>query len=179
MGELPAEGLPQVTELLPDFFAARRAVCAVPRIDHVAHLGGIFPRNWQTKPCERAAKAVGIDHLNLAYRGLAFLPTDCAAWLLRRGMDGPVNVFEASAGLFPLLTGREPPLEAALDWLKFAYMSDRAGAYVAPASTVLVLLAVAEGEDLFGTLLANLRRRCPDVYSLGDTLAWAPEHRET
>ena len=110
-----AEGLPQVTELLPDFFAAWGAVRAVPRIDHVDHLGRISPRDWQTKPCERAAKAAGIDHITMACRGLAFLPTECAAWLLGRCMDGPVNVFEASAGLFPLLTGREPPFEAALD----------------------------------------------------------------
>ena len=109
--------------------------------------------NWQTKPHERAAKAVGIDHINLACRGLAFLPTDFAAWLLGVSMDGPVNIFEASAGLLPLLTGREPPFEAALDFLKFAYTADRAGAYVEPASTVLVPLAVAEGEDLFGVLL--------------------------
>ena len=45
MWELPAEGLPQVTELLPDFFAARRSVRAVPRIDHVFHLGGISPES--------------------------------------------------------------------------------------------------------------------------------------
>ena len=43
VGELPAKGLPQVTDILPDFFAARRSVCAVPRIDHVSHLGGFFP----------------------------------------------------------------------------------------------------------------------------------------
>ena len=104
-----------MTELLLDFFAARRAVCAVPRIDHIAHLGGISPRDWQTKPCNRADKAVGIDHINLACRGLASIPADCAAWLLRLCMDGSVNVFEASAGLSPLMTGREPPFEAALD----------------------------------------------------------------
>ena len=93
-------------------------------------------------------------------------------------MDGPANVFEASAGLFPLLTGREPPFESALDWLQFAYTADRAGAYVAPASTVLVLSAVAEGGELFCVLLAHLRRRYPEVYGLGDNTAWAPERRE-
>ena len=91
--------------MLPDFFAAWRAVSTVPRIDHVAHLGGISPRDWQTKPCERASKTAGEESLNLACRGLAFLPVDCAAWLLGREADGPVNVFEASAGLFPLLNG--------------------------------------------------------------------------
>ena len=94
-----------MTELLPDFFAARRAVRTVPRIDHVAHLGRISPRDWQTKPCERASKAAGEESLNLACRGLAFLPVEGAAWLLGREADGPVNVFEASVGLFPLLNG--------------------------------------------------------------------------
>ena len=124
VGELPAEGLPQVTELLLDFFAARRAVRTVPRIDHVAHLGGISPRDWQTKPCERAAKATGTDHINLACRGLAFLPADCAAWLIGVSMDEPANVIESSAGLFPLLNGQEPPFEAALNFLQFAYTAD-------------------------------------------------------
>ena len=179
VGGLPAEGLSQVTELFPDFFAARHAVRAVPRIDHVAHLGGISPRDWQTKPCESAAKAARDDHLNLACRGLAFLPTDYAAWLLGREADGPVNVFKASAGLFPLLNGREPPFEAALDFLQFAYTADRVGAYVAPASTVLVPSAVPEGDNLFGALLAHLRRRYSEVYGLGDTLARAPERRDS
>ena len=30
LGTLPAEGLPPVMEIPPDFFAARRSVCAVP-----------------------------------------------------------------------------------------------------------------------------------------------------
>ena len=51
--------------------------------------------------------------------------------------------------------------------------------HVAPASMVLVPLAVAEGDNLFGTLLAHLRRQYPEVYGLGDTLAWAPERRDT
>ena len=93
-------------------------------------------------------------------------------------MDGPANIFKASTGLFPLLTGREPPFEAALDWLQFAYTEDRAGAYVAPAYTVLVPSAVAEGEDLFGVLLTHLRRGYPEVYGLEDNTAQAPERRE-
>ena len=115
----------------------------------------------------------------MACRGLAFLPVDCVAWLLGREANGPVNVFEASAGLSPLLNGREPPFEAALDFLQFAFTADRAGTYVAPASTVLVPLAVAEGDNLFGTLLAHLRRRYPEVYGLEHTLARAPERRDT
>ena len=103
VGGLSAKGVPQATELFLDFFATRRAVCVVPQINHMAHLGGISPSDWQTKPCKRAAKAVGDDHLNLAFRGLTFMPIDCAVWLLGRSMDGPVNVFEASEGLFPLL----------------------------------------------------------------------------
>ena len=90
----------------PDFFAARRSVRGVPRVDHIAHLGGISPINWQTKPCERATKAEGKYYIDLDFQGLAFVPSDCAAWLLGREADGPSNVFEALAGLFPILTGR-------------------------------------------------------------------------
>ena len=81
----------------------------------------------------------------MACWGLEFLPVEGAAWLLGRENDWPVNVFEASEGLSPLMNGPEPPFEAALDFLQFAFTADRAGTYVAPASTVLVPLAVAEG----------------------------------
>ena len=101
LGELPTKGLPQVTEILPDFFAARRSVRAVPHMDHIAHLDGFYPRDWQTKPCKISAKAAGTEYVNLACRGLAFLPADYADWLLGRTADGPAKFFEASAGLVP------------------------------------------------------------------------------
>ena len=115
----------------------------------------------------------------MACRGLEFLPADCAAWLLRNTADRPVNVFEASAGLFSLLTGRDPPFETALDWLQFAYTVDRAGAYVAHASTVLVPSAVTEGDDLFPVIIVHLRRQYPEVYGLGGNTARAHEHRDS
>ena len=90
------------------------SVRAVPRVDHIAHLVGISPLDWYTKPCERAAKAAGTDHIDLACRGLVFVPSDCAAWFLGREADRPINVFEASAGLLPMLTGRDPPLRRLL-----------------------------------------------------------------
>ena len=65
LGELPAEDLPPVTEISPDFVAVWRSVHAVPLMNHIAHLDGIFPRNCQTKPCEQAANAAGTDHHNL------------------------------------------------------------------------------------------------------------------
>ena len=114
----------------------------------------------------------------MACRGLALLLVDCVAWILGRTADGPPNVFEELAGLSPLPTGREPPFEAALDWLQFAYTADRAGAYVAPASTVLVQYAVSEGDDLLAALLAHLRRQYPEVYGLGLDTARAHECRE-
>ena len=46
-----------------------------------------------------------------------FVHLDCTSWRLRREAVGPLNVFEASTGLFPLLTGRDPPFGEALDWL--------------------------------------------------------------
>ena len=178
LGELPVEGLPLVVEIPPDFFTARRSIRSVPRVDHITNLGGISLLDWQTKPCERATKAAETDYIDLACRGLAFIPSDCAAWLLRREAYGIVNVFEASAGLFPILTGQDPPFEAALDWFQFAYTADQAGAYVAPVSTVLAQTAVAEGDELFPALLTNLRRRYPEVYGSAVDTDRAPDRRE-
>ena len=81
LGDLPAEVFPPVMKISPDFFAARRFVHAVPRKKHIAHLGGISPLNWQTKPCRWA---IVQDHINLALREMAFFPSDCVAWLLGR-----------------------------------------------------------------------------------------------
>ena len=50
---------------------------------------------------------------------------------------------------------------------------------MAPVSMVLVPSAVAEEDDLFAAFLAHLRRQYSKVYGLGDTLARAPERRET
>ena len=77
-----------------------------------------------------------------------------------------------------MISGQEPPFKEALDWLQFAYTADRAGDYVAPASTVLAQSAVAEGGDLFPALLSHYRRQYSEVYGLGVDMAWAPERRE-
>ena len=66
LGELPAEGLPLVVETPNDLFAERRSVCAVPRFDHITHLGEISQIDWKTKPCKRAAKLVGAEYMDLA-----------------------------------------------------------------------------------------------------------------
>ena len=50
---------------------------------------------------------------------------------------------------------------------------------MAPASTVLVQSAVAEGGDLFPALLAHLSRRYPEVHVLGGNTARAHERRDT
>ena len=107
-----------------------------------------------------------------------FAPSDCAACLLQRDAGGPLNVFEASKGLFPLLTGQEPPFEEAIDWLQSAYTTDRAGYYVAPASMVLSQSAVTEGDELFPALLAYLRRRYTEVYGSAVVTSLGPERRE-
>ena len=76
LGKLPAEGFPPVMEMLPYFFAARRFVRPVQRVDHIAHLGGISPLDGQTNSCKRATKAGGTDYIDLACRGLASVPSD-------------------------------------------------------------------------------------------------------
>ena len=109
LGELPAEGLPLVVEIPVETFAVRRSVRAVLRVDRITRVGGISPLDWQKKPCERATKSEGTEYVDLACQGLTFVPrTALLGFFGRRQTD-------TSAGLFPLLTGQEPPFEEALD----------------------------------------------------------------
>ena len=59
LGKLPAEGLPMVLEISDKAFAVQRTVFVVLQFNHVTHLWGIYPLDWQTKPCKRAVKSVG------------------------------------------------------------------------------------------------------------------------
>ena len=79
LGELPTKGLPPVADIPHEALAARPCACAIPRVDHVTHLGGISPPNWKTKPCKRAGKRAETYYIDLACRGLTFIPLDCAA----------------------------------------------------------------------------------------------------
>ena len=79
LGELPSEGLPPVVEIPDKAFVSRRTVLAVPRVDHVTHLGGVSLLDWQKKPCKRAVKSAGTEYVDLACRGLTFAPPDCAS----------------------------------------------------------------------------------------------------
>ena len=76
-----------------------------------------------------------------------------------------------------MLTSRETPFEASLDWLQFAYTDQRAGAYVTPVSTVLTQFGVAEGDELSMALMLHLRRQYHEVYSSAVDTAWSPEDR--
>ena len=103
-GEISSEGLPPVVYIHVEALPAWRSVCAVPRVNHVTRLGKISLLDCQTKPCERAAKSTGTEYVELDFRGLNFVPPDCAYWILQREVDRPLNVFEMSPGLFPLIT---------------------------------------------------------------------------
>ena len=84
LGDLPAKVIPLMVGTPQEVFAARRSVGAVLQVDHSTHLEGIIPHDRKSRPCERAGKTAGTDHRDLAFRGLTFVPLDCAAWLLER-----------------------------------------------------------------------------------------------
>ena len=67
--------------------------------------------------------------------------------------------------LFPILIVRVSPFKEMLDWLQFAYTTERTGAYVVTASTVLVPSAVLEGYPLFTAIWRHLWRRFPGAYA--------------
>ena len=66
-------------------------------------------------------KTAGSEYLYFACRGFAFVSPECASWLLDTEEERPLNIISALKGLFPILTGREPPFEEDLDWLQFTY----------------------------------------------------------
>ena len=103
-GELPAKGIPPVVDIPHEAFAGWRSVHAVMQVDHITHLGRISPPDWQTITCKSLTKMAGLEYLDLACRGLTFVPPDCASWLLDMEEDGPLNILSASKGLLPMLT---------------------------------------------------------------------------
>ena len=147
-----------------DAFLRKRSVRAVPQADHISHLEGVSPYDWQVTPCKRTGKAVE-GRRDLACRGLTFVTPDGTSRLL----DTARNIAEVGQLLFPILVGRAPPFEEMLDWLQFAYTADRTGAYVVPASTVLVSSVVLEGDPLFPAFWRDLLRRFPGAYSTTPT----------
>ena len=98
----------------------------------------------------------------MACRGMTFVSLDGASHLLAQP---DINITAASQDLFPLLAGRASAYEKALDWLHFSYTWDQTGAYLAPASTVLVRSVLAEGEPLFAPALQHLWWRYPGSYA--------------
>ena len=144
--ELTDEGLPLVLELFAEAFAMRRSVRAVPRADHVSHLEGVAPPDWQSMPCERAGK-LPVGGRDLACRGLTFVPPVWAAWILGRPEDQDLNIVATSRRLFPLLTGRVPLLRRRSNGYSLPIPRTGRGSYVAPASTVFIQSVVVEGDE--------------------------------
>ena len=150
--ELPSSVLPPVAEIPWVDFAVRSSIYAVPRADHKVHVEGVTPSLCKSMPCERVRK-LQEDRQNLACRGLTFVSPVGASHLLGRG----TNIAEASCFLFPLLSSWNSPYDEALNWLQFAYMSGRMGAYMPPASTDLAFSALVEGGALFTLALWRLQ----------------------
>ena len=103
-------------EIPHEFFAARRSIHAILKVDHVTHLGGISPPDCQTMPCRRADNMAWSEILDLACQGLTCFSPDCAFWLLDMEEDGPLNVYAVFRGFLPMLTVQELPFENALVW---------------------------------------------------------------
>ena len=87
--------------------------------------------------CKRVGKTAGLEYLDLACQMLTFIHLDYTSWLLDTDEDGPLNVLSIFKGLFPMLTGLEPPFKEGLDWLKFTYTMEWEGGLVAPVFMVL------------------------------------------
>ena len=90
------------------------------------------------------------------------MPPDVVAHLLA---EPGLNITAANKALFSLFFGQATNFEEALDWLRFSFTGDRAGVYMASASTVLVRSMIIEGESIFAPTLKQLWRRFPGAYA--------------
>ena len=109
---IPEDGIPVVADILLEASAVRRAVHAVPRADHLSHLGEVPLTNWQYVPCNWVRKTTPGGRY-LAWRRLAFLSLDSASHLL---VDPGLNITVKTI-LFPLPSGQAPAFEWELDWI--------------------------------------------------------------
>ena len=112
-------------------FGLQRSVRAILRVDRVSNLEGVTTSVRQATMCKRAVTLVEGGR-NLAYQGMTFMFLEGAALLL----ESSCNIPETIQLMFLFLAIREPLFEEMLDWLQFAYIVDRTGAYVASASMV-------------------------------------------
>ena len=84
-----------------DASTVQRAVCAILLVDHISHLEVVTPLVWKLIMCKRVGKLM-MDGLNLAFRGLNFVPPDSATHILARP---EIAIAAASQDLFLLLSG--------------------------------------------------------------------------
>ena len=121
-----------------DTFSVRRSMRAVPRADHISHLEGVSPSDWQAMLYNRVRKEAEGGR-NLYFLVITFVTPDSASHLI----DASRNIVDVGQFLFPILVSWAPPFEETLDWLQFVYTVYRTGSYVVPASTVLFPYAVS------------------------------------
>ena len=88
-----------------------------------------------------------------------------------------LTIAVVSKGLSPMLTGQLTSFKEALNWLQFAYTSDRTGECVAPVSMVLVQSVVVEGYGLFLAFYWKLWKLYTGGYALATDYSVVPTRR--
>ena len=101
------------------------------------------------------------DGRNLASRGLNFMTLGGATHILA---SPDITITATSKALLPLLAGRLNYFKEALKWIQLDFTGDREGAYMVPASMVLVWFVLVEWEPIFAPVLDNLWRCFPRAY---------------
>ena len=80
-------------------------------------------------------------------------------------LESTPNIIEATQILPPLLDSQAPPFKKALNWLQFAYTTDRTQANVAPSSTVHVQSVVLEEDPLYPAIWLHVIHSYPRDYT--------------
>ena len=90
-----------MAEILVREFTVQRAIYTVPQFNHQSPLGGFPLIDCHYMPCNWASEMTPGSR-DLAFWGMTFIPSYCAATLL---LDPDGNISSISAELSPLLDG--------------------------------------------------------------------------
>ena len=93
-----------------------------------------------------------------------------ALYLLGQGN----NITETYCLIFPLLSSQATPYDEALEWIKFSYMGDQTGVYLAPALMYFQFNTLTYGEPLFALAIRCINTLYPGAYAQGSRYTLSP-----
>ena len=115
---------PPAMDILMEAFAVQYTVHAMPGANNIIQLGAPPLIDWKSNTCKQEGKRTTNSH-NLACLELKFMTSDLSDTLLE---EPDLSIMSTNKVILPLLGGRAPAFEEAIEWLQFYFVGDHTGA---------------------------------------------------